>query len=182
MKTRLITAFVAVVVFFTIIYVLPPVVAVVAFRLLCAIAAYEMLGATGALKRHPLLWVSCVFAAVVPLLTVYGGAQALLAGVFGYVCVSLGWAVFDYKRLGFSQVAEGFFGAFAIPFLLSAALRNASLPAECPAFRGSPRFCAQRPLPSIMMATWRGILFRSISLSAFCFFFPNQATCTTPFA
>ena len=82
MKTRLITAFVAVVVFFTIIYVLPPVVAVVAFCLLCAIAAYEMLGATGALKRHPLLWVSCVFAAVVPLLTVYGGAQALLAGVF----------------------------------------------------------------------------------------------------
>ena len=123
MKTRLITALVAIVALFVVIYLLPPVAAVVAFCLLCAIAAYEMLGATGVLKRHPLLWVSCAFAAAVPLLTVYGGFQALMAGVFGYVCVSLGWAVFDYKRLGFSQVAEGFFGAFAIPFLLSAALR-----------------------------------------------------------
>lgn len=123
MKTRLITAVVAIAIFFITLYVLPPVAAVVVFCVLCAIAAYEMLGATGALKRHPLLWASCAFAAIVPLFTTYGGEHALLAGVFGYACISLGWAVFDYKRLGFSQIAEGFFGAFVIPFLLSSALR-----------------------------------------------------------
>src|SRR6516164_9124648 len=33
--------------------------------------------------------------------------------------------------------------------------RNASTPRRCPSPRGSPRSAAQRPFPSIMMATWR---------------------------
>ena len=35
--------------------------------------------------------------------------------------------------------------------------RTASTPLRCPATRGSSRLFAQRPLPSMMMATWRGI-------------------------
>src|SRR5262245_30702266 len=34
--------------------------------------------------------------------------------------------------------------------------RKASTPRRCPSLRGSPRAAAQRPLPSMMMATWRG--------------------------
>src|SRR6266702_2510406 len=34
--------------------------------------------------------------------------------------------------------------------------RNASTPRRCPSTRGKPRAAAQRPLPSMMMATWRG--------------------------
>ena len=53
-----------------------------------------------------------------------------------------------------------------------AALWNVSLPAEWPAFRGKPRFWAQRPLPSITMAMCRGIFCGS---SGTCFsFFPNK--------
>ena len=33
---------------------------------------------------------------------------------------------------------------------------SARAPARCPAATGSPRFRAQRPFPSMMMATWRG--------------------------
>ena len=123
MKTRVITAIVAIAIFIVIIYVLPPFAAVAAFCALCAIAAYELLGATGALKGHPLLWVSCAFAFTVPLFTCYGGDGSILAGVYAYACVSFLWAIFDYKRLGFSQVAEGFLGAFVIPFLLSSIIR-----------------------------------------------------------
>ena len=36
----------------------------------------------------------------------------------------------------------------------STARRTASTPAACPAVRGRPRATAQRPLPSMMMATW----------------------------
>ena len=36
-------------------------------------------------------------------------------------------------------------------------LRNASTPRRCPSPRGSPRAAAQRPLPSMMMATCRGV-------------------------
>ncbi len=123
MKTRLITAVVAIAVFIVVIYVLPPQAAVAAFCVLCAVAAYELLGATGTLKGHPLLWVSCAFAATVPLFTCYGGEDELLLGVYVYACISFVWAVFDYKRLGFSHIAEGFLGAFVIPFLLSSVLR-----------------------------------------------------------
>ncbi len=35
--------------------------------------------------------------------------------------------------------------------------RTASTPRECPATRGLPCATAQRPLPSMMMATWRGM-------------------------
>src|SRR5690606_39305721 len=33
---------------------------------------------------------------------------------------------------------------------------SASTPARCPAARGRPRAAAQRPLPSMISATWRG--------------------------
>src|ERR1700722_1136366 len=36
--------------------------------------------------------------------------------------------------------------------------RTARDPSRCPAIRGRPRDLAQRPLPSMMMATWPGTL------------------------
>lgn len=36
--------------------------------------------------------------------------------------------------------------------------RTESTPARWPSLRGSPRLSAQRPLPSMITATWRGIL------------------------
>src|SRR6516165_3627060 len=40
--------------------------------------------------------------------------------------------------------------------------RSASTPRRCPSARGSPRSAAQRPLPSMMMATCRGTAIASI--------------------
>ena len=39
----------------------------------------------------------------------------------------------------------------------STTLKSASSPAMCPSVRASPRFAAQRPLPSMTQATWTGI-------------------------
>ena len=39
---------------------------------------------------------------------------------------------------------------------LSTISRTRSAPRRCPAMRGSPRLVAQRPLPSMMIATWLG--------------------------
>src|SRR5262245_66277597 len=39
--------------------------------------------------------------------------------------------------------------------------RTDPLPRRCPSMRDSPRRCAHRPLPSMMMATWRGRRVRS---------------------
>src|SRR5256886_14510007 len=43
----------------------------------------------------------------------------------------------------------------ALPISASTTRRTASAPARWPAVRGRPRRAAQRPLPSITIATWR---------------------------
>jgi hypothetical protein len=45
--------------------------------------------------------------------------------------------------------------AMPSPGAASTERRTASAPARWPATRGNPRRVAQRPLPSITMATWR---------------------------
>src|SRR5688572_23742596 len=42
--------------------------------------------------------------------------------------------------------------------------RKFSTPARCPARRGSPRAMAQRPLPSMIRATWTGTFVRTVSV------------------
>src|SRR5262245_17250874 len=44
------------------------------------------------------------------------------------------------------------------PGAASTTRRTASAPRRCPAVRGSPRAAAQRPLPSMMIATWSAAL------------------------
>ncbi len=39
---------------------------------------------------------------------------------------------------------------------VSIVVRADCVPERCPAIRGRCRFCAQRPLPSMITATWRG--------------------------
>src|SRR5215472_9934797 len=46
------------------------------------------------------------------------------------------------------------------------ARRTASTPRRWPSTRGSPRWAAQRPLPSMMMATWRGTPKPSLNFGA----------------
>src|SRR5208283_3536777 len=48
--------------------------------------------------------------------------------------------------------------------------RTMPAPRRWPSIRGSPRRRAQRPLPSMMMAMWRGILSAGTSANTSCFF------------
>src|SRR5699024_8539702 len=62
---------------------------------------------------------------------------------------------------------------------LAAALTTfltASMPSLCPATRGNPRFCAHRPFPSMMMATWCGILSKSVRLCCRARFFLKKGS------
>src|SRR5207249_202691 len=46
--------------------------------------------------------------------------------------------------------------------------RTLSAPARWPSMRGNRRCCAHRPLPSMMMATWRGMVLECGDLSPLC--------------
>src|SRR5258705_13967007 len=59
------------------------------------------------------------------------------------------------------------------PGAMRTARRTASAPARCPAARGRPRRVAQRPLPSMTIATWKEVL---------CFIKPIRKKKTPPSA
>ena len=125
MLQRTITGVVALAIFLVVLYLLPPVCTVVMFCLLCAVAAHELVNAVGAFKGHPLRWVTCAAAALVPLVTANGNAA--LAGftglVFGYVFLAFVWAIFDNQRVRFEELSYGFFGGLLIPYMLTSVLR-----------------------------------------------------------
>ena len=125
MLQRTITGVVALAIFLLVLYVLPAVCMTVMFCLLCAVAAHELVNAVGAFKGHPLRWVTCLAAAVMPLLT--GSAEAAMTAmtglVFGYVFLAFVWAIFDNQRVRFEELAYGFFGGILIPYMLTSVLR-----------------------------------------------------------
>src|SRR5699024_3704216 len=47
------------------------------------------------------------------------------------------------------------------------------MPSLCPAIRGNPRLLAQRPFPSMIIATWCGILSKFVKGSIYFLFLKN---------
>lgn len=125
MLQRTITGVVALAIFFLVLYVLPTACMTVLFCLLCAVAAHELVNAVGAFKGHPLRWVTCAAAALVPLVS--GQPAAALTGmtclVFAYVFLAFVWAIFDNQRVRFEELSYGFFGGILIPYMLTSVLR-----------------------------------------------------------
>jgi len=125
MLQRTITGVVALAIFFLVLYVLPAACMTALFCLLCAVAAHELVNAVGAFKNHPLRWVTCAAAALLPLVT--GQPGGTLTGmtclVFGYVFLAFVWAIFDNKRVRFEELSYGFFGGLLIPYMLTSVLR-----------------------------------------------------------
>ena len=125
MLQRTITGVVALSIFLVVLYVLPAVCMTVMFCLLCAVAAHELVNAVGAFKGHPLRWVTCAAAALVPMITGEpgGSATGLTCLMFGYVFLAFVWAIFDNKRVRFEELSYGIFGGLVIPYMLTSVLR-----------------------------------------------------------
>ena len=66
MKTRVITAVVAIALFIPLLFILPTVFLTAVMGALCAVGVYELLYATGSCPKHFFLWLSCAAAFAVP--------------------------------------------------------------------------------------------------------------------
>lgn len=95
-----------------------------AISALSAIAVYELLWATGFVRRKSLCAYSMVIAALVPLWS-YCGADSrwMLAAVFLFTAVCFLDAMLHQGEITFEMVAGALFGAFIVPFFLSSFLR-----------------------------------------------------------
>lgn len=124
MGTRLVTSVVGVALLTVILYYMPVWVPAMVFCALSAVSAYELLGNTGKLKGHPLLWVCVAAAAAVPYCTAFKpfhGAELLVLFVFGFVAFVMG--IVDNQHVTFEKLAMAFMGAFVLPYFMASLLR-----------------------------------------------------------
>lgn len=124
MKQRLITSFVGLALFFTIVYFLPQEATIVAFSIVCAIATYEVVCANAMLKQHKsFTLLSAAFGAAVPAMSVILGLQGLVTVLVLYTCFLIGFALITKTRFTLGGVALCYVGVFVVTFFLSSILR-----------------------------------------------------------
>ena len=124
MKTRLITAAVAIPLLLLLILVADKWVAGVLWGLLLAIAAYELLYGTGLIKEPRLVIYSCVMAFALSLWSLWGAVEAYgLLLTLAFMAVLFGEMMHSHVKLTFDKICICLVAGLLIPFLLSSLIR-----------------------------------------------------------
>ena len=125
MKTRVITAVIALAIFAPILFVLPTVVLTVVSGVLMAIGAWELLYATKSCPKHPFLYLSCAAAFAVPLTLNRADAPLwpFLTVCALYMMAIFSCAVFDHEKITYDMLGKGFLAAIVLPMCFSAIVR-----------------------------------------------------------
>ena len=125
LKTRVITAVVAIALFIPLLFVLPTICLTAVMGALCAVGVWELLYATGSCPKHFFLWFSCAAAFVVPFTVPRetSGVFPFLAVAAVYLFGAFSCAVFDHEKIKYGTLAKGFLAALIMPFLFASVLR-----------------------------------------------------------
>ena len=124
MKTRVITAAVLIPVLLLLLMVAPTIVTAIAWGLMMAIAAYELLFSTGLVREPRLVLFSAVMAFAVVLWSHYDSVHAFgLLGLMLFACVLFTEMMLSHIKLTFDKICMCFVAGFVIPFLLSSLIR-----------------------------------------------------------
>ena len=192
MRTRIITAVVAIAVFIAVVYFLPPVCFMLAVSVICAIAAYELTAKSGIVKLTPLSAGSCVLAAAAPLLVSLSAFEKYMFVYFFAAMVVL-FAVWllNYGKADLVMVLTSFFAGAVLPFMFSFivriyALENGKILILLPflaawmtdtgayftgVFLGKHKLCEKISPKKTVEGAVGGIITCIISLVAFAYFF-----------
>lgn len=125
MKTRVITAVIAIGLFIPLLFVLPTFFLTVVWGALSAVGAWELLFSTHSVPKHPFLWLSCAAAFAVPF-TVSKPENELFGFLLVcaiYMMAAFACAVFDHKHITYEMLGKGFLAALVLPMMFSAVLR-----------------------------------------------------------
>lgn len=123
MLIRILTAVVALPLFFAVVFFLPPVCLVLAISALCATAAYELLWRTNAVRDKRYVVLACILAAFVPLWMAYlKEIWMLLCGMFVVLVALFAMWMKEEKQGSFAKLACTVFGGTIFPLLYSTLL------------------------------------------------------------
>ena len=124
MKTRIITAAVAIPLLLLVLMVLDKQIAAVVWGLMMAISAYELLYGTGLIREPRLVIYSCVMAFAVTLWSYFGAVHAyFLLLVMLFLIVLYAEMMASHVKITFDKLALCVMGGLIIPFLLSSIVR-----------------------------------------------------------
>ena len=124
MKTRIITAFIAISGFILILFFLPPVALEIVLSVFCAVGAYEVLATCKVVdKKTPFLYFSCVTAFFIPWISLKLDRLYLFAAAWVYITVAFYFAVKDRERINFAAVCKGAFVSLIAPFMFTSVAR-----------------------------------------------------------
>lgn len=125
MKTRVITAVVAIGLFIPVLFFLPTWVLTLVCGALMAVGAWELLYATKSCPRHLFLYLSCAAAFAVPLTLSRADADLwpFLTVCALYMMGAFACAVFDHEKIKYDMLGKGFLAAIVLPLCFSAFVR-----------------------------------------------------------
>lgn len=124
MKTRVITAVIAISAFIVLLFFLPPIALNIVLSIFCAVGAYEVLATAGVVdKKTPFLYFSCLTACAVPWIALFFESFWLYVAAWVYMVVAFFFAVSDRVRINFAAVAKGFFVSLITPYMFSSVIR-----------------------------------------------------------
>ena len=124
MKTRIITAAIAIPLLLIILLVAPEIVAALVFGALMAVGAYEFLYRTGLIRRIRLVVYSAVMAFAMSIWSYYGGLQAyLMIGSVIFFMLLFSEIMMDHVKVSIESIGLCTLGGYLIPLVLSCLMR-----------------------------------------------------------
>lgn len=128
MLGRIMVALVGIPLLIVILFFSPVIVLTVAFSALCAIAAYELLGATQAVHNRRLVVYAALFSALVPLWYYFGcRIVGAVGGVFVLMLLLFGEGIASRQTMQVEEMAMTVFAALVVPSMLSVFVLMADL-------------------------------------------------------
>ena len=119
MKVRILSSAVGLIILFAVLAMFDTVVLNVAIALICLMAVYELLSATGCVQNRAVAALSMLFCAVIPFAPLLPIARNIPAICYAY-CVALFTVLLrHHDRLRIEQLAMSFLFSLVIPFSLS---------------------------------------------------------------
>ena len=132
MRQRVYVAVVFVPILFVVLFYLPPEALLAVLAAVCAVAAYELISATG-IKNNQRIGIYVTFSAAIIPIGVYlnYGASVFRAVILVLMCVLFIEAVNAFKtlrKITFAQILVALFGGTVIPYMLSSLLSLRQMP------------------------------------------------------
>ena len=128
MKTRMITAAVAIPILLLLLLVADKLIAAIVWGLLLAVGAYELLFGTGLVREPRLVIYSSIMAFLVTLWSYFGAVHPfLILLILVYLVFLFGEIMHSHVKITFQKICMCFVAGFVVPFLLSSLIRILTL-------------------------------------------------------